>query len=98
MKGYVIAGVTVTDQATYERYRAGVLPTVERHGGRFLVRGGAMEPREGSWRPKRIVILEFPSLDAARTWYDSAEYQALAALRQQASESDLVLVEGAPPV
>ncbi len=97
MKGYVIASVEVQDPALYETYRAQVLGTVERHGGRFLVRGGETEQKEGAWRPGRIVVLEFPSLAAARAWYGSPEYQPLADLRGRASRTDiLVLTEGVP--
>ncbi|BBK29776.1 uncharacterized protein (DUF1330 family) [Stella humosa] len=97
MKGYVIASVEVQDPALYETYRAQVLATIEKHGGRFLVRGGQTEQKEGAWTPGRIVVLEFPSLAAARTWYDSPDYQPLAALRGRASRTDiLLLAEGAP--
>lgn len=92
MKGYVIASVEVEDPALYETYRAQVLATVEKHGGRFLVRGGQTEQKEGAWRPGRIVVLEFPSLAAARTWYDSPDYQPLAQLRGRASRTDILLL------
>ena len=99
MKGYVIASVTVEDPAVYETYRSQVLGTVEKHGGRFLVRGGQCEQKEGAWSPGRIVVLEFPSLAAARGWYESADYAPLARLRQSASRTDILLiVEGAPGV
>ncbi|WP_374448013.1 DUF1330 domain-containing protein [Stella sp.] len=99
MKGYVIASVEVQDPATYETYRSQVLATVEKHGGRFLVRGGRAEQKEGAWTPGRIVVLEFPSLAAARGWYESPEYAPLAALRQSASRTDILLiVEGVPGV
>ena len=96
MKGYVIAGVTVEDPAKYEEYRSQVMPTVLKHGGRFVVRGGTQEVVEGSWNPKRIVVLEFPSYQAAKDWYHSPEYQPLAKLRASASQSNLIIVEGAP--
>ena len=94
MKGYVIAEIEVVDQKTYDEYRAQVLPTVEKHGGRFLVRGGKAEALEGA-APRRVIVLEFPSYAEAATWYRSAEYSPLAALRQSATRGRLILVEGA---
>jgi len=94
MKGYVVAQIQITDQKTYDDYRAQVLPTIERYGGKFLVRGGRAEAVEGP-AAGRMVVLEFPSYDQAKTWYHSAEYSPLAALRQSAASGQLVLVEGA---
>jgi uncharacterized protein (DUF1330 family) len=94
MAAYVIAMVEVTDAEAYEEYRRRVLETIESHGGRFLVRGGAAELLEGSWQPKRVVVLEFPDADAARGWYSSDEYERLIEIRQRASKADLLLVEG----
>jgi uncharacterized protein (DUF1330 family) len=91
---YVIADVNVTDPAAYEAYRKEVLPSVERAGGRFRVRGGAIQVLEGDRRPTRLVVIEFPSVEAARRWYDSEEYGRLKAIRQRASTASLFLVEG----
>ena len=95
MPAYVVAEVEVTDAATYEEYRKLVPATVARYGGRFLVRGGAVEPKEGGWQPRRLVVLEFPSLEQARTWYHSPEYAPALALRLKAARSKVLLVEGA---
>ena len=97
MAGYVVAEVEVTDSATYEEYRKLVPATVAKYGGKYLVRGGAVERKEGGWEPKRLVVLEFPSLDQARTWYHSPEYAPALALRLKAARSKVLLVEGAPP-
>jgi uncharacterized protein (DUF1330 family) len=94
MAAYVIANIEVTDAAAYERYRKDVPATIERYGGRFLVRGGAVEALEGQFAPKRIVVLEFPSVERAKAWWNSAEYRPLLALRQSASRGDLFVVEG----
>jgi len=94
MPAYAIGNVEVQDQATYDKYRAGVLETVQAYGGRFLVRGGAFEVKEGSFAPKRLVVLEFPDMDTARRWYDSPAYQAILPHRLQSTRTDLVLVEG----
>lgn len=99
MPAYVIAAVSSADsteqaQAVLAEYRAGNTDVVAAHGGRFLVRGGALERLEGDWDPLRVVIMEFPDADAARAWYGSPAYAPLRTLRQGASETSLVLVEG----
>ena len=95
MTAYVIGDIEVTDQGIYDDYRKQVLATVEKYGGRFAVRGGKVEPLEGGWTPKRIVLLEFPSFEQAQKWYRSPEYAPLITLRQKAARGRLVLVEGA---
>jgi uncharacterized protein (DUF1330 family) len=95
MSAYVIAEIEVTDPAGYEEYRKQVLPVVTKYGGRFLVRGGKVDPKEGGWAPKRLVVLEFPSMEQAQRFYGSPEYAPLIRLRQNASKGKLVLVEGA---
>ena len=94
MAAYVIGEIEVTDPGTYEDYRKQVLATIEKHGGRFLARGGKVEPLEGGWTPKRVVLLEFPTIDAALKWYRSTEYAPLIKLRQQASHGKLVALDG----
>lgn len=94
MAAYVIANIEVTDAAAYERYRKDVPATIEKYGGRFLARGGAVEALEGSFTPRRIVVLEFPSLERAKAWWDSTEYQPLRTLRQSASHGDVFVVDG----
>ena len=95
MSAYVIAEIEVTDPAGYEDYRRQVLAVVTKYGGRFLVRGGNVKSKEGGWTPKRLVVLEFPSMAQAEKFYDSAEYAPLLRLRQRASRGKLVIVEGA---
>jgi len=95
MTAYVIGEIEVTDAALYEDYRKQVAATVQNHDGRFVVRGGKVEALEGGWSPKRLVVLEFPSMEQAQKWYRSSEYAPLIALRQRASRGRLVLVEGA---
>jgi uncharacterized protein (DUF1330 family) len=94
MTAYVIGEIEVTDPAAYEEYRKQVAAVNAKYGGRFLVRGGRIEPLEGGWAPKRVVIVEFPSMEQAQKWYRSAEYGPLIKLRQKASRGRLVLVEG----
>lgn len=96
MAAYVIGEIEVTDPALYEEYRKLVPATIAMYGGRYLVRGGAVEVKEGGWQPKRLVVLEFPSLEQARKWYASPEYAPALALRLKAARSKVLLVEGAP--
>jgi uncharacterized protein (DUF1330 family) len=94
MAGYVIAEVEVTDPTGFEEYRRVVGTTIEKYGGRYAVRGGAVQVVEGDWQPKRLVVLEFPTLEQARRWYDSEEYRAPKALRMKTARSRVVIVEG----
>ncbi len=98
MPAYLIANIQVTDAEAFERYRAAVPPVIAAFGGRYLVRGGAVHALEGAMDLARLVILEFPSLQAARDFYDSAAYRPLLDLRLASTRSEAVLVEGhAPP-
>jgi uncharacterized protein (DUF1330 family) len=94
MPAYLIAEIDVTDPAGFEEYRQLVPTTIQQYGGRFLVRGGAVEALEGDWQPKRVVITEFPSLEQARRWYNSEEYREAKALRFKTATSKVMLVEG----
>ena len=94
MAAYLIADIEITDPEAFERYRTQVPATIAAHGGRYLVRGGALDAVEGDWNPKRLVVLEFPSMERLRKWYESPEYQPLLALRLAATVSKTVTVEG----
>ncbi|MGH7088874.1 MAG: DUF1330 domain-containing protein [Stellaceae bacterium] len=94
MVAYLIADLDVSDPAGMENYRAKVPETIARYGGRFVVRGGAHEVLEGDWRPTRLVVLEFPSMEALKRWYDSPEYRPLIAERKASAATDVVIVEG----
>lgn len=94
MKGYLIANLDVQDQPTFQRYREEVMPLIARYGGRYIVRGGEVQEVEGHLGLKRLIVLEFPSLDAARAFYDSPEYQPVKAIRLQSAHSDVALVAG----
>lgn len=94
MSAYVVADIDVIDPAAYEEYRKLVPATIAKYGGTYLVRGGATEPKEGGWEPKRLIVLEFASMDQAKKWYHSAEYAPALALRLKATRSKMVLVEG----
>lgn len=94
MPAYMFANVEVTDPDGYEQYRQRVSATIEAYGGRYLVRGVAVEVLEGGWVPKRMVILEFPDMAQLEAWYGSPEYKPLIELRQRTTNSSLVAVEG----
>lgn len=95
MPAYVIASVTdARDQAKLVEYRERNTAVVADHGGRFVARGGRHEVLEGDYAPVRVVIIEFPDLDAARGWYESGEYAPLRELRRSASTTDIYVVEG----
>ena len=97
MAAYVIVNIAqVTDARAYADYRARVSESVAAAGGRYLVRGGALERLEGTWQPNRLVVLEFPSRDAARGWWASPAYAALKDLRQASTATEMVLVDGVP--
>jgi uncharacterized protein (DUF1330 family) len=95
MPGYVIAEVEVTDPAGFEEYRKQVSATIQKYGGRYVVRGGACQALEGDRPPGRLVVIEFSSAEQARRWYDSEEYRGPKALRIKCARSRLLLVEGA---
>jgi uncharacterized protein (DUF1330 family) len=95
MTAYVIADVDVHDPELYREYTALVPDTLKPFGGRFVVRGGDWEVLEGDWRPRRVVVLEFPSAEHARNWHASEAYAPALAMRQRASAGNLILVQGA---
>jgi uncharacterized protein (DUF1330 family) len=96
MSAYCVVDILeIVDAVKMDAYRQQVAATVERYGGRYIVRGGPCEVKEGDWRPVFPVILEFPNLEQLRGWYGSAEYAPLLALRLAAARCDLVFIEGA---
>ncbi len=95
MAAYVIVGVEVVDPEPYREYQRQVPATLERYGGRFVVRGGAFETLEGDWRPRRIVVMEFPSVERAKAWHASPEYRAILPIRERHARTHfLTVVEG----
>lgn len=94
MPAYLIAQETVHDEAMFADYRKAVLPTLAAHGGRFIVRGGALSVLEGEWPMPRLVIIEFPSRAAVESWYRSPDYQKIIPLRTGSTIGNLVVVDG----
>lgn len=94
MKAYVIVQETIKDEEMFATYRNGVVATLEEYGGRFVVRGGHLTVVEGEWPHPRVVVIEFPSREAAEGWYHSPAYQKLLPLRLSSSAGNLVIVDG----
>ena len=94
MKGYIIVDVTITDPVRYEEYKKLTPGSLKPFDGKFIVRGGAAETLEGQWTPGRIVIVEFPSPEKAKAWWSSDGYAPAKAIRQAASITKMILVEG----
>jgi uncharacterized protein (DUF1330 family) len=94
MSAYVIVDVDVKDAAAYEEYRRQTPATVDPYDGRFLVRGGATTVLEGNWMPKRVIVIEFPTVARAEEWLDSPEYSAIKGIRHRAATTNMIVVEG----
>jgi uncharacterized protein (DUF1330 family) len=94
MPAYLISTIEITDPAGYEEYKQLVPPALAKYGGKFVVRGGGIEHKEGDWRPKRIVVVEFESVDQARAFYDSPEYAPAKRIRLRTSTGSVLFVEG----
>ena len=97
MPAFIVVNIAeVKDAEAYARYRQAVSDGIARAGGKYLVRGGALEVLEGAWRPGRFVVVEFETAGAAREWWNGPDYAPLRKLRQQSTRSEMILVEGTP--
>ncbi len=95
MSAFVIVDTQIENAAAYEEYKRLAKPIAEKYGGRYRVRGGVLDVRETDlWTPTRIVVIEFPDLDAARIFVDSAEYAPVKPMRRNNARCTLFLVEG----
>jgi uncharacterized protein (DUF1330 family) len=94
MSAYVIVEIDVQDPVGYEEYKKQAAATVHAHGRKYIVRGGRTEVLEGDWQPKRLVVLEFPSMDAAKGWLNCEEYREPRKMRHRTAKTNMVLVEG----
>ena len=92
--GYIIAYIDVTDPQQYEQYKVLSTKAMQAHGAEVLVRGGKTEPLEGEWAPTRVVVLKFPSYEAARDFHASEEYLAARKSREHAAKMNMIVVEG----
>jgi uncharacterized protein (DUF1330 family) len=96
MSAYIIVDVAVHNVENYEGYKKLTPASLIPYQGKFIVRGGATETLEGDWVPGRVVILEFPSVEKAKQWWNSEEYAPAKALRQANAETKMIVVEGFP--
>jgi uncharacterized protein (DUF1330 family) len=95
MAAYLIVDVTtIVDEETYAAYRSKVNKGLTKAGGEYLVRGGSLQVLEGDWSPNRIVVVRFPSTEAARRWWNSEEYSDLKQMRQASTITNMILVAG----
>ena len=94
MPAYVVVNVRVKDPVRYEDYKKMAPASIAQYGGRYIARGGAVHVMEGDWKPERLVLLEFPSVERAREWWGCAEYADAKALRNATSDTQLVITEG----
>ena len=94
MPAYIIVEIDILDPVGYEEYKKLAGATVEKYGGKYIVRGGKTEVLEGEWQPKRLVVLEFPSMDAAKQWLNCEEYRQPRKMRHATAKTNMMLVEG----
>ena len=94
MSAYVIVEIDVTDPIDYEEYKKQAGATVAQHGGKYIVRGGKTEVLEGDWKPKRIVVLQFESMQRAKEWLNCEEYREPRKMRHRTAKTNMILVEG----
>jgi uncharacterized protein (DUF1330 family) len=90
----LVEAVEVLDKEKYASYVQKVPATLQKFGGRYLVRGTDITTISGTWHPKRLIIVEFDSMERLRAWYDSPDYRAIASLREQGAKTNAVVVEG----
>ena len=94
MAAYLIVDISVRDEQTYAGYRTRVSDQIREYGGEYLVRGGKTERLEGDWNPKRLVVVRFESMEAARKWWGSEDYAELKAIRRASTDTNMIVVEG----
>jgi uncharacterized protein (DUF1330 family) len=94
MAAYVIVDVSIHDASAYEEYKKLTPAAVAAYDGKFVVRGGQAEPLEGEWQPERIVVLEFPTVERAKEWWNSEIYTEAKLIRQSAATTKMIVVQG----
>lgn len=95
MPAYVLVELSIYDQELYDEYKKLTPVSIKAFGGRFVIRGGASEHLEGDWDPERIVLLEFPSVERAKEWWNSEEYTRARLIRQRAAHTNMIILKGA---
>jgi uncharacterized protein (DUF1330 family) len=94
MPGLIIVDIEVTDPVRYEDYKRLASAAIAAHGGRYLVRGGRTEVLDGEWTPRRLVVLQFDSVEQAKAWRDSPEYAEAKKIRDTCARANMVVAEG----
>ena len=94
MPAYIIVEVSITDPVEYEEYKKFTPAAIAAYDGRFIVRGAQTESLEGNWQPERIVVLEFPSVERAKEWWNSELYSKAKVIRQRAAKTKMIVVQG----
>ena len=94
MPAYIVVDIEVTDPVRYQEYVRLASASSQAYGGRYLVRGGRTETLEGNWTPHRFVIVEFPDLARAHSWWSSPEYAPAKKIRQESAQTNMILAEG----
>ena len=95
MAAYVIAAIqSVSDPVAFSEYGRLANPTLEQYGGKIVVGGSKIEVADGTWSPSRMVVIEFESLEQAKKWYNSPEYNPLVSMRTDSSDGGLIFVDG----
>ena len=94
MPAYVIVEIEILDPGGYDEYKKLAGATVEKYGGKYIVRGGKTEVLEGDWQPKRIVVLQFDSIQRAKDWLNSEEYREPRKMRHRTARTNMIVTEG----
>jgi uncharacterized protein (DUF1330 family) len=94
MSAYVIVDLEIVDPVGFQQYREGVVDTVEKYGGEYIAVSDAVETLEGDWKPSRIVLIEFESMQRAKDWLGSDEYRKIAPIRHRTCRTNMILVDG----
>jgi uncharacterized protein (DUF1330 family) len=94
MSAYLVAQLKINDRKEFDEYRAGVHGTIDKHKGEIIISNESFEIMEGEWPYTKTVVIRFPSMDAAKRWYESPEYQKVVQHRFRAADTNLIFIEG----
>lgn len=94
MRAFVIVDISIHDQDLYEEYKKLTPASIAEYGGKFIVRGGRTVSLEGEWKPQRVVVTEFESVERAKEWWSSEGYAKAKAIRQASADTRMIIVEG----
>ncbi len=94
MSAYVIVEIDIFDVAGFGEYRKAIVPLVQKYGGKYIAVDDQIETLEGNWSPKRIVMIEFPSMERAKECFGCEEYREPRKIRKRTAKTNMILVEG----